>query len=184
MSAQDARAKALKLWRSGFERHRRGDLRAAVELYRRSIETCPTAEAHTFLGWAYAHAGFVKRAIEVDPNFGNPYNDIGAYLIEKGALDDAVPWLERAKRAPRYEPRHFPYLNLGRLYMAKGDLSQALREFREALKVHPHDPLAEGAARMIRSRMNDRAAPPSVVAAVVAVVLAAAKTHRRAQARR
>src|SRR5216684_4256806 len=102
MSAQDARAQALELWRSGFERHRRGDLRAAVELYRRSIE--------------------------VDPNFGNPYNDIGVYLIEKGALDDAVPWLERAKRAPRYEPRHFPYLNLGRLYMAKGDLSQALRE--------------------------------------------------------
>jgi len=62
-----------------------------------------------------------------------------------------VPWFERAKRAPRYEPRHFPYLNLGRLYMAKGDLSQALREFREALKIYP---LAEGAARMIRSRMN------------------------------
>jgi len=161
MSAQDARVKALELWRSGFERHRRGDLRAAVELYRRSIEACPTAEAHTFLGWAYAHAGFVeraiaecKRAIDVDPNFGNPYNDIGAYLIEKGALDEAVPWLERAKRAPRYEPRHFPCLNLGRLYMAKGDLSQALREFGEALKVHPHDALAEGAARMIRSRMN------------------------------
>ncbi len=38
--------------------------------------------------------------------------------------------------------------------MAKGDLSHALREFREALKVHPHDALAEGAARMIRSRMN------------------------------
>jgi hypothetical protein len=38
--------------------------------------------------------------------------------------------------------------------MAKGDLSQALREFIEALKIHPHDELAEGAARMIRSRMN------------------------------
>jgi hypothetical protein len=23
-------------------------------------------------------------AIEVDPDFGNPYNDIGAYLIEQG----------------------------------------------------------------------------------------------------
>src|SRR6266851_5133761 len=113
MSAQDARAQALELWRSGFARHRRGDLRAAVELY--------------------------QRAIEIDPNFGNPYNDIGVYLIEKGALDDAVPWLERAKRAPRYEPRHFPYLNLGRVYMAKGDLSQALREFSEALEMHPND---------------------------------------------
>src|SRR5439155_19644182 len=163
MSAPDARAQALDLWRKGFERHRRGALRAAVELYRRSIETCPTAEAHTFLGWAYAHAGHVeraiaecKRAIEVDPDFGNPYNDIGAYLIEKGALDDAVPWLERAKSAPRYEPRHFPFLNLGRVYLKKGDLSQALREFSEALKIHASEPLAEGPARMIRSRMNRR----------------------------
>jgi len=30
--------------------------------------------------------------------------------------------------------------------MAKGDLSQALREFREALKVHPHDALARRGA--------------------------------------
>src|SRR5258708_14550250 len=129
MSARDARAQALELWRSGFERHRRGNLRAAVDLYRRSIETCPTAEAHTFLGWAYAHAGYVeraiaerKRAIEIDPNFGNPYNDIGAYLIEKGALDHPASCLERAKRPPRHAPRHFPYLNLGRLHMANGDL--------------------------------------------------------------
>jgi Tfp pilus assembly protein PilF len=54
-------------------------------------------------------------AIEVDPTFGNPYNDIGAYYIGKGELDEAVQWLEKAKRAPRYEPRHFPYMNLGRL---------------------------------------------------------------------
>src|SRR5882672_4535195 len=33
MSAQDARAQPLELWRTGFERHRRGELRAAVELY-------------------------------------------------------------------------------------------------------------------------------------------------------
>src|SRR2546428_11019587 len=137
MSAQDARAQALELWRSGFGRHRRGDLRAAVELYRRSIETCPTAEAHTFLGWAYAHAGHVdraiaecKRAIEVDPDFGNPYNDIGVYLIEKGALDDAVPWLQPAKRAPRHEPRHFPLPDPGPPSMANGEPSPALRQFR------------------------------------------------------
>src|SRR3989442_14483436 len=106
MSAQDAGVRARERWRSGLERHRRGDLRAAVELYRRSIETCPTAEAHTFLGWAYAHAGFVeraiaecKRAIEVDPNFGNPYNDIDPSLSEKGALAEAEPGPERAKRA-------------------------------------------------------------------------------------
>jgi len=26
-----------------------------------------------------------------------------------GQVDQAIPWLELAKKAPRYEPRHFPY---------------------------------------------------------------------------
>jgi tetratricopeptide (TPR) repeat protein len=63
----------------------------------------PTAEAHTFLGWTYHFQGRLddaiaecKRAIEIDPEFGNPYNDIGAYLIELKRFDGAIPWLERA----------------------------------------------------------------------------------------
>ena len=115
----------------------------------RSI-VCPTAEAYTFRGWAYNFLGRVddaigecKKAIEVDPGFGNPYNDIGAYLIAKGELDEAVPWLEQAKRAPRYEPRHFPYMNLGRLYAAKGMLQQAISEFERALELQPGEPTCE-----------------------------------------
>src|SRR5256886_13648900 len=67
-----------------------GDYDRAVELYQSSLELHPTAEAHTFLGWTYHFQGRVeeaiaecKRAIELDPEFGNPYNDIGAYLIER-----------------------------------------------------------------------------------------------------
>ncbi len=160
MSAQDARAQALELWRSGFERHRHRDLRAAVDLYRRSIETCPTPEAHTFLGWAYAHAGYVeraiaecKRAIEVDPNFGNPYNDIGAYLIEKGALDDAVPWLERA--ALRAAPLPLPEPGM-RLHGQGRSIACAARVQRSAQGPPArragrgrgaHDPLADELTR-------------------------------------
>src|SRR5262245_18589302 len=96
----------------------------AVELYEKSIEAQPTTEAHTFLGWALSAQKRLDEAsaqcrisIELDPGFGNPYNDIGAFLIELGRADEAVSWLERAKRAPRYEPRHFPYLNLARVYI-------------------------------------------------------------------
>ena len=39
------------------------------------------------------------------PDVGNPYNDIGSYLIKLGRLDDAIPWLRRAMTARRYEPR-------------------------------------------------------------------------------
>jgi Tfp pilus assembly protein PilF len=78
-------------------------------------------------------------AIELDPEFGNPYNDIGVYLMQQQRLDDAIPWLERAKSAKRYQPRHFPYINLGRIYLTKGMIQKALEEFRGALKINPED---------------------------------------------
>ena len=61
----------------------RQELPEAIRLYRESLAVFPTAEAHTFLGWALSWQGDVdgairecERAIVVDPDFGNPYNDI------------------------------------------------------------------------------------------------------------
>ncbi len=116
----------------------------AIALYQRSIALAPTAEAHTFLGWTYSMQGRwqeaiaeCERAIAVDPDFGNPYNDIGAYLIELHRLDEAIAWLERAKRAPRYEPRHFPHFNLSRIYVRQNRLHDAIRELRAAVRLEP-----------------------------------------------
>src|SRR4029077_2722403 len=92
-----------------------------------SIRVFPTAEAHTFLGWTYSFQGRLEeataewhRAIEVDPEFGNPYNDIGVYLMQQDKLDEAIPWLERAKHAKRYEPRQFPCMNVGGIFLKRG----------------------------------------------------------------
>ncbi|HET6372138.1 MAG TPA: tetratricopeptide repeat protein [Candidatus Polarisedimenticolia bacterium] len=116
---------------------------SAIDLYRRSIDEMPTAEGHTFLGWAYSFLGRFddaiaecRRAIEVDPSFGNPYNDIGSYLMKLGRLEEAIEWLEKAKGATRYEPRHFPYMNLARLYLAQGRFEDAAREFSQARFLH------------------------------------------------
>jgi Tfp pilus assembly protein PilF len=136
----------------------RRELPEAIRLYRESIATYPTAEAHTFLGWALSWQGDVDGAIEecklaivVDPEFGNPYNDIGVYLIEKGELEAAIPWLERAQHAKRYEPRHFPHLNLGRIYAKTGKVSRAIGEFERALALHPGDPMARQALTKLRA---------------------------------
>jgi tetratricopeptide (TPR) repeat protein len=78
-------AQAWQQFRKAHRAQMEGDFDRAVELYRQSIELHPTAEAHTFLGWTYDFQGKIeeaiaecKRAIAVDPDFGNPYNDIGA----------------------------------------------------------------------------------------------------------
>ncbi|MFZ0890634.1 MAG: tetratricopeptide repeat protein [Candidatus Binataceae bacterium] len=153
--------RAIELWSRGVECHAQGDFQHAIELYTRSIDVYPTAEAYTFRGWAYDHFGRIddaiaecKRAIEVDPTLGNPYNDIGAYLIAQGKLDEAVEWLERAKRAPRYQPRHFPYMNLGRLYAAKGMILQAICEFEKAVEIEPAEQNCIAALARLRAMIN------------------------------
>ena len=72
-------------------------------MFERSIEPHPTVEGHTFLGWSLSHLGRIdeaiaecKKAIAIDPDFGNPYNDIGVYLVELDRSDDAIAWLEEA----------------------------------------------------------------------------------------
>src|SRR5689334_9720194 len=120
-----------------------------------------TAEAHTFLGWTYS---FMKRtddaiaeclrAIEVDPDFGNPYNDIGAYLIEKGDLLSAVPWLQRAMNAPRYEAAFYPHFNLGRVYEAERRYLDALDQYQSAIELNPQYALAARALRRLQSKVN------------------------------
>ena len=159
-SATDPDAAAEYLKRA-FQAQMSGDFAAAIELYQRSIAACPTAEAHTFLGWTYSFQGRLEEAIAecqnaiaVDPSFGNPYNDIGAYLIEMGRLDEAIPWLERATRAPRYESPEFPRFNLGRIYLAKEMYSRALEEFSAVVDLRPEHRAAQQAVAAIRRKLN------------------------------
>jgi Tfp pilus assembly protein PilF len=152
--SQDRLKQAWELLQQVYRAQRDGELDRAVELDMTSLGICPTAEAHTFLGWTYHFQGEVddailecKRAIEVDPDFGNPYNDIGAYLIALGRNDEAIPWLEQVIVAPCQEPRHDPYFNLGRAYYAKGMFHCARPYFQEALRIEPDYSLARRPSR-------------------------------------
>ena len=152
---------ALRLFKQGYESQMRRELDEAVELYKECIEAYPTAEAHTFLGWTYSFMGMTDeaiaechKAIEVDPDFGNPYNDIGAYLIEKGDLNGAIEWLKLAAGAKRYECYFYPHFNLGRVYEGQGEVFAALREYKEAALMNPGYKAAVRAFRKLQSKLN------------------------------
>jgi Tfp pilus assembly protein PilF len=74
--------------------------------------------------------------------------------MEQGRWEDAIAWFEQAKKAPRYEPRHFPYLNLGRLRAARGEVDEAIVEFEGALAENPGDPLALRLLAELRLKIN------------------------------
>src|SRR5580658_5566585 len=159
--ALDRVAQAWELLQEAYRAQMEGDFDHAVELYRKSLTAHPTAEAHTFLGWTYHFQGKIEEAIEecklaivVDPDFGNPYNDIGAYLIDLDRFDEAIPWLEQAIAAKRYEPRHFPYFNLGRVYLSKGMINRARELFQQSLAIEPRYTLARQALESVRRMVN------------------------------
>lgn len=157
----DRKREALHYFKTAHEAQMKEELDEAVDLYQKSIEVFPTAEAHTFLGWTYSFMNMpdeaieeCRRAIAVDPDFGNPYNDIGAYLIEKGDLNGAVEWLLKAMEAARYECYFYPHFNLGRVYEARGRYFEALREYKTAIDLNPGYALAVRAFRKLQSKLN------------------------------
>ena len=161
MELGDDQKAAWDLFRKAYERQMKGEFEEALKLYSESIDLYSTAEAYTFRGWTYSFMGMLDeaiadchRAIAVDPDFGNPYNDIGAYLIEKRQLDAAIEWLERATRAKRYESPAFPHLNLGRVYEKKRNWEKAMECYQRALKINPQYDLAQRAFTRLRAMMN------------------------------
>jgi Tfp pilus assembly protein PilF len=65
--------------------------------------------------------------------------------MQLGLLDQAIPWLEKAKSAERYESKHYPYLNLGHIYIAQGEQGKALEEYVRALELDPSNEVARKA---------------------------------------
>jgi tetratricopeptide (TPR) repeat protein len=159
--ATGAKKEAIELFHKAYQAQLEEDFEQAVKLYKRSIEVYPTAEAYTFLGWVYS---FQQRydeaiaeclaAISIDPDFGNPYNDIGSYLVAKGNFYDCVRWFKMAMKAPRYEARAYPYFNLARVYERRGNWLEAVKNYGLALREQSNYLDAYKALKRLQSKLN------------------------------
>lgn len=156
-----AKREAVALFNEAYAAQMSGDYNAAIRLYKKSIEIFPTAEAYTFLGWTYSFQGEYDlaiteclAAISVDADFGNPYNDIGSYLIAKGNYYDSVRWFKKAIDAPRYEARAYPHFNLATVYEKRGKFLEAARHYGLALDEQPNYMQAYKALRRLQERLN------------------------------
>ncbi len=59
-----AKYEAKQLFHEAYQAQLAENYEEAIELYKRSIETYPTAEAHTFLGWVYSFQDRYDEAID------------------------------------------------------------------------------------------------------------------------
>lgn len=152
---------AIELFERAFAAQQAQDFELAVELYQNSIAVYPTAEAHTFLGWVYSFQNRYDdaineclEAIRVDETLGNPYNDIGSYMVAKGDLYTSVRWFKRALLAPRYDSYAYPHFNLAHVYEQRGHLLRAARHYGLALQLEPRYTQAAVALHRVQARLN------------------------------
>ena len=162
VSLEDRRhVRAVEAMARGHRLVAAGDLRGALQRFVEAASLKRSADALTYQGWMHSLLGDADRAeslcldaIRLDPEFGNPYNDIGTICLQRRDVPSAIEWFERAKRARRYEPRHFPFMNLGRLYATLGMPEKALVEFEGALAHAPANPDIRTAIERLRDEMQ------------------------------
>ncbi len=155
--ALSRRQQAYVLWQQGYLLHLFGHSPEAIGRFQQSIDIHPTAEGHTYLGWSMSMLGQFdaaiaecKKAIALDPDYGNPYNDIGVYLIDLGRPQEAIPWLEKAAESTRYCCYQFPHFNMGRVFLDQGRLVDAKQAFERALAIDPEYEAARRGLEIIK----------------------------------
>ena len=158
---QFAQRQARKYLEVGLQLVFKGEFEEARTKFKESAKSYRTADALTYWGWMEYQLGNVddaiklcKQAIKLDPDFGNPYNDIGSYFVTLGKVEEAIPWFEQAVDCKRYEARHYPHINLGRIFLQKEMPLRALSEFKKALGFSPDDPALIDAVRTLSESLN------------------------------
>ena len=153
--------KSKEYFQKAYELQMRGKFVDAIKNYKLSLDLNPTPEAYTFLGWTYSFLGEYdkaieecKNAIDVNPELGNPYNDIGAYLMKQDKYDEAIPWFELALNSKKYENYEFANVNLGRALERKGLWFEALDEYRKAIDKAPDYKLAKEHYNRLQGLLN------------------------------
>lgn len=138
-----------------------GKYELARENFKKADKEFRSAESLTYWGWMEYQLGNIeraislcKKAIKIDPDFGNPYNDLGSYLVVLGQEDEAIEWFQKAIQCKRYEARHYPHINLGRLFLKRNLLIQALHEFKKAEKFSPLEPSLQEAIRLLNETLH------------------------------
>jgi Flp pilus assembly protein TadD len=78
--------------------------------------------------------------------------DLGSLLFEKGELAKAKDHLQKTSNLnPKLAQ---PHNYLGKVFMREGDVTHAVSQFEEALRLHPDFPEAEENLRIAKQSQN------------------------------
>lgn len=161
VSEEDVRRAQFAL-REGDRAFGRQDHYAALIRYLEGSKYNPNDEAiANRVGVSYAKLGFYdraeeafRRAVGLNPEFAQGYNNLGSVYFLKDSLRRAERHLKKAIRLDDGEASF--HLNLGNLYLEKNQVPQALEEWRHALEL---DPLALSGQSAVSLSRGGRTSP-------------------------
>lgn len=75
---------------------------------------------------------YFKNSIQIIPDYGYAYDNLGYALIQLGELEDGKEWLDKAMETENNDVA-YTYRNLALYYQAKGDINKAEEYFKKSL---------------------------------------------------
>ena len=126
-----------------------GDFNTALELFNESIDEQPNfSESRCSRGWLRylmddLQGAFedLKLAIELDPEFGLAYNNLGVVARDLKKKESAINYFIQAIEYSKSE-QHFPHFNLAEIYTELGQLDESILHYSKALEHQPAYPEA------------------------------------------
>ncbi len=135
-------------WQAGFDRKFNLKAREAAAKALQIDDT--VGEAHYLLGWvAYYYdwnwSGAEKefrRAIELNPSFGEAHYGYALYLNAAGRHDEAIAEIQRAQEVDPFV--FIQKVDAGRIYACAGQYDRAIKQLRDAPDLKPNYFYAQG----------------------------------------
>lgn len=133
----------------------------ATEIARRAAERFPdSARANFEYAWHLRKLGqneksvpYLKKAMQADPNYEEPFFFYGEVLLQDERYEEAIPYLRRALRnRPDYVAAS---VSLAKALMALERYEDAARELEAALRLQPKHPQPHLVLSQVYFRMGD-----------------------------
>jgi Tfp pilus assembly protein PilF len=124
---------------------RQGDYTAALRELIKAEKLNPEDHlVHNSIGWCYmakkhmpeAIAHF-KKAVALKPTYAPARNNLGSAYLSVQKWDAAIEVFKEITKDVLYATPHYPMANLGLAYYHKRDYREALKYYKEALKIQP-----------------------------------------------
>jgi tetratricopeptide (TPR) repeat protein len=130
---------------------RNKDWKNAMSLWEKTVTTAPDcARAWNNLGVERYQAGDIdnseksyRRAIEIKPEYSDPYHNLGNIMADRGLFDEARKYYIKAYKYCTVESKKIEILNsMGIVHKKTGNLKLAKQLFSSALSQNPNYPEA------------------------------------------